>query len=320
MSKTSIKYHRQELVLGKKAQDRLQKSNVAILGVGALGSNSAELLARAGVNLTIIDRDVVDQTNLHRQMLYSEGDIGKAKSVAAAERLSKINSDVKITSIVADLDKNNIEKLMGKSDLILDCSDNLYVRFLINDYAKKFGKMWIYAGVIMDHGAVMVVTKDSPCFRCVFSEAQTKDTCDTVGVLNTASSAISAIQVNEAIKVLTGTITHQELIHFNINTLKLFNAKTKHSPKCPVCKGAYEYLEGSSDGMLNYSCSGMYHFKFDKIDLIDLKDKLSKIGPVNGTKDYLFFQNIGVFRSGEVLVKAKSNVEAKQAISKYIGM
>src|SRR3989344_6144836 len=121
---------------GKKGQLLISQATVALVGIGALGSHVLDILARAGVgNIKIIDRDIVELHNLQRQALFDEFDIGKPKALAAYEKIRKINSEIKIEYFIADLDYENLNLL--KSDLILDCTDNIYTRFLINDYKKN---------------------------------------------------------------------------------------------------------------------------------------------------------------------------------------
>src|SRR3989338_4173756 len=133
--------------IGPKRQEILNKSKVVVVGLGALGSIAAELLARAGIGkIVLIDRDFVELSNLQRQSLYDEGDIDKPKVVVAKDKLSKINAYIDISSHFVDLEYDNVDIL--KSDMILDCTDNFYTRFVINDYAIKNNTPWIYAAVI----------------------------------------------------------------------------------------------------------------------------------------------------------------------------
>ena len=142
------KYSRQELYIGKRRQDLLRKRTVSVVGIGALGSVSAELLARAGIGkLKLIDRDFIEKSNLQRQALFAEADVGKLKAKVACEKLKKINSDVEIEYFVDDLNADNAEIM--KSDMILDCVDNMETRFLIDDYCAKKMIPWVHASAIL---------------------------------------------------------------------------------------------------------------------------------------------------------------------------
>ena len=194
-----MRYIRQEIFreVGKKGQNKLGNSTVAIVGLGALGSVSSELLARAGIGkLILIDRDIVELSNLQRQGLFDESDAGKPKSLSAKEKLAEINSEIKIDFFIDDLNFNNIEKLIPIKNigLILDCIDNLETRFLINDYCMKNKIPFIYSSAIGTKGYVfnIIPDKDSPCLRCFLQEAAKLDTCETAGVLNSIPHLISS--------------------------------------------------------------------------------------------------------------------------------
>src|SRR3989344_2567536 len=214
-----MRYTRQEIFseIGKDGQNKLGKSSVVIVGLGALGSVSAELLARAGIGkLILIDRDIVELSNLQRQSLYDEGDIGKPKALAAKEKLNKINSEVEIDFYVEDLNSGNINEIISingnynnvknnkkyiknnkNTDLILDCTDNLETRFLINDFSVKNRISFIYSSAVGSKGYVFnVIQKKTACLKCFLKEAAQLGTCETVGVLNTITNLISSIQAN----------------------------------------------------------------------------------------------------------------------------
>ncbi|HLD87630.1 MAG TPA: HesA/MoeB/ThiF family protein [Candidatus Nanoarchaeia archaeon] len=335
------RYSRQVLVIGANNQQKLSESKVAILGLGALGSAAAELLSRSGIgHLTLIDRDIVELSNLQRQFLYSEADIGAPKAEAATKRLKDINSTINYDSIITDINHKNIEKVLSSHDLILDCTDNLYTRFLLNDFTKKKRVPWIYSAAIREHGSVMVVTPKTPCFRCTIGEAAGLDTCDTAGVSNTIIVAIASIQANEAIRYLTNngnanteksniqkSITNdnqnngQSLIHIDLSTLSLSKLKTKQNLNCPACKGNYEYLCGKKEmRSLSYQCSDTYQFFMENINLPALERKWKPLGTIKKGKGFLFFKSLSVFDNGRILIKAKSMGEAKSLLARYVGV
>lgn len=314
------RYSRQELVIGKEAQEKIRNAKVAVVGVGALGCVSAELLCRSGIGqLTLIDRDVVELSNLQRQSLYNENDIGKPKAEAASHHLHRINSDVSITSRVEDLNPVNAKILEGH-DLIIDGTDNFHTRFLINDVSKKMGVPWVYGGAIKNQGSVMTITSQSSCFRCVFKGSRTEETCDTVGVLNTIVVLTASIQVSEALKILLGKKPHEGLLQLDLHVPQISSLKTKKREKCLPCSGRFEYLSGKKEPKsVTYQCSNLYQFHKENLKLPSLKNKLSLLGGIKGGSSYLFFNELSVFSSGKILVKAESMKQAKSLIARYIG-
>ncbi len=319
------RYSRQELVVGKAAQKKLSAANVAIIGLGALGSMAAELLARAGIGtLIIIDRDVVEESNLQRQVIYAEADIGKPKAEAAFHQLKAINSTIKITPIITDINHNNIEKILKNVDVILDCTDNLYTRFLINDFAKKQRKPWVYAGCIRQEGSVTLLTPSTACFRCFTKEAVGLDTCDTAGVLNIASAITASLQVQLAMQYLTGNRNNTAtaiLHHINLKTMSLSALTIKKNSRCAACGGNYDYLNGKKEPKtLQYQCSNLYQFFVDGINFKTIEKKAKKLGKVRKGKGFLMFNGISVFDNGRILIKAPSLEKAKTLLSRYIGI
>lgn len=234
---SSLRYSRQEVFqkIGKNGQEKLKNSRVAIIGLGGLGSNSAQLLTRAGIGeILLIDKDIVELSNLQRQSLFTEEDINKPKATQALKYLKKVNSNIKIKAETMDLYNENIIKLLDY-DLILDCSDNLKTRFLINEFAFKNKIPWIYASALESNGYVLNILPGEACFRCIFKETSAIQTSNTTGIINTIPAIIASIQVTEAIKTLLGQECTKELIHFNVWDLSLNKIKVKKNPNCPIC-------------------------------------------------------------------------------------
>ena len=159
---------------GTDAQQRLLKSRVLICGCGALGTTLANHLVRAGVGFVrLVDRDIVDIVNLHRQILFDEADAAQAvpKAVAAAQHLKRVNSQVSVESVVADVGPNNVHQLASDVDLILDGCDNFETRFLLNDFSLKQGIPWISAACLGTQGQVFtIIPGETPCLRCLIPE------------------------------------------------------------------------------------------------------------------------------------------------------
>lgn len=197
--------------LGIEGQAGLARGLAVICGCGALGTTAADLLVRAGVGrVRIIDRDLVDWTNLHRQVLFDEADARQArpKALAAAEKLRAVNSQVEIEAVTADLSARNVSRLLQGADVVLDGTDNFETRFLINDYCVREGIPWIYAGCLEAEGRVMTILPgETACLACVVPDCPppgTLPTCETAGVLGPAVGVVASWQACEAIKILAG--------------------------------------------------------------------------------------------------------------------
>jgi adenylyltransferase/sulfurtransferase len=228
------RYSRQELLLGKAQQNLLQSKTVAIIGVGGLGSPAAEMLARIGVSLLLIDKDKIEKSNLPRQFLFEEKDVGKSKALTAKNKLEKINSNLKIKAYNIELNQQNLN-LIKNADLILDCTDNLETRFLINKFCHQHKIPWIYASAIRNEGYVMPILPHGPCLNC-FLKAGNKETCQSAGVINTITTSIAALQVNLAVKILTKQKVEPTLYYLNLNNIELKKLKVNKNKNCVVCK------------------------------------------------------------------------------------
>jgi adenylyltransferase/sulfurtransferase len=227
-----MKYDRQRLFLGEKNQKKLEKSTAAIVGLGALGGIAAQLLARSGVNLILIDRDVVDETNLQRQTLFDEKDIGKMKAEEAERKLKQVNSRIKIKSHLTELNKNNLDIL--KCDVILDCVDNMKTKLLLNDYAVKKKIPLVHGAAIREIGNIFNVMPKGPCLRCIYKDKLNTETCATVGVLNALTTMVGSMQAMEAIKIITNDNPEKDLLRVNIWKNSITRIKIKKRKNC-IC-------------------------------------------------------------------------------------
>src|SRR6187401_1743597 len=213
--------------LGKAGQRKLLQSRVLIVGCGALGSVQANTLARAGVgHLRIVDRDFLELNNLQRQVLYDEDDVsaGLPKAIAAKNRLERINSEIEIDAVVADVDHTNIERLLEGVDCLVDGTDNFETRFLLNDAAVKTGTPWVYGGCIGAEGQTLTILPgQTPCLRCLMPEPPppgSTPTCDRAGILGTIIGVVASMESNEALKILSG---HSESISRTWTILDLWD-------------------------------------------------------------------------------------------------
>lgn len=221
------RYSRQVLFepIGAEGQGRLSNARAVIIGCGALGSAQAESLARAGVGkLRIVDRDFVEFSNLQRQTMFTESDATNRlpKAIAAANHIRQVNSEISIEPEIADVNNSNIERLIESCDVVIDGTDNFATRYLINDACVKHNLNWIYGAAVGSYGVTMTIRpKVTPCLRCVFPEpppAASAPTCDTAGVIMPIINIVAAVQVSEALKLLTGheDDLHQSLMQFDV--------------------------------------------------------------------------------------------------------
>lgn len=305
--------------IGKEGQKKLTEKTIAIVGIGALGTVSSELLVRAGINkLILIDRDIIEESNLQRQLLFEENDINRPKVKVAKEKLLKINSKNSIETHFINLDYSKLN-ILEKADLILDGTDNLMTRFLINDYCKKNKKPWIYGAAIGTKGYALPLLPDGPCLRCFLAEADL-DTCTSTGVLNSITTSIAALQVSLTIKILLNKNVPSTLYSYDIWQPNFKPLSIKKKENCSCCSGKYEYLTNKKETKSIHFCgSKKYLINGKKKDLTKLAEKLSKTQKIQINKKALIIDNITLFADGRALVKANSEKEALSSYSKYIG-
>ncbi len=199
-------------------EKEMKEKAVVVIGLGGIGCLSADLLARFGIgHIILVDKDVVALTDLHRQILFNEEDIGKKKTDVVLEKLKKTNSEINIKAIEMDVNNLNIEKISA-ADIILDCTDNLKTKQAINEYSKKTNTPWIFAAALGIKGMVysIIPGKTKKGFEKIFDHKQSKGCTETDGILNTACNAVACIQVTEAIKFLTGKEKTPDLIVIDI--------------------------------------------------------------------------------------------------------
>ncbi|HIJ11715.1 TPA: hypothetical protein HA278_06665 [Candidatus Woesearchaeota archaeon] len=237
----------------------------------------------------------------------------------AKERLSKINSSINIETHAIHVNKDNIN-VLEKADLIIDCTDNLSTRFLLNDYCRKNNKIWIYGAAIRTSGYVMPIFPDGPCLQCFIEEASL-DTCDTVGVLNAITTSIGALQVSVGMKVLLRKYeARNDLYYYDIWNPTLKKLKVTKKENCPTCNGNYEYLT-KDDSMIpiKFCGKGKYQIQGKKKEFGEMKAKWSSLGEVIDDGETLRFKNMLLFKDGRVLITADTEEDARSMYSKYVG-
>lgn len=231
--------------IGEQGQARLRKARVLVVGVGALGTHSSDALARAGVGaLDLVDRDIVEQSNLQRQVLFTELDAeaGTPKAIAAAARLREVNRECVVTAHVANCTAEFLRAL-PRPDLVLDGTDNFPTRYLLNDWCAEQRIPWIYAGAVGSEGASMVLRPGGACLRCLWPEAPANSdvgNCETAGILAPAIAAVTAFQVAEALRILTGSSTPSTRGVFTCDVWRGHYTVIPLAPEsaidCPVCR------------------------------------------------------------------------------------
>jgi adenylyltransferase/sulfurtransferase len=233
------RYSRQILwpSFGEEGQKRLKKSHVVVAGVGGLGSPASMLLVAAGIGrLTIIDSDKVELSNLNRQLLHWDENIGSPKVISAYEKLSKLNPTVTINPLQVRINNDNVYDLIEGADLVIDAMDNMATRFLLNEACVKKGIPFIHGGVFGLMGEIMtIIPHQGPCLRCLFPH-------DVEGprpfpVFGPAPSLIASLQVMEAIKLLAGfgKLLVGRLLLINGETMDITVVKVEKNPHCQVC-------------------------------------------------------------------------------------
>lgn len=228
--------------VGLEGQERLKASRVLLVGAGGLGSPLGLYLAAAGVGtLGLVDDDRVDETNLQRQVLYGQSDLGRLKIEAAVERLGDLNPHVRLEPHAVRLDAANARELVEAYDLVVDGSDNFPTRYLVNDACVLVGKPNVWGAILRFEGQLSVfATPDGPCYRCLFPEpppAGTVPSCAEGGVLGILPGIIGTLQANEVVKLLLGIGEPMigRLLLFDALRLRFREMRLAKRRDCPVC-------------------------------------------------------------------------------------
>lgn len=334
------RYSRQVLFggIGAAGQDRLKSACVAVVGCGATGTCVASLLGRAGVGtMRIIDRDYVEPSNLQRQILFDESDAADSlpKAVAAARKIAAFNSEIKVTSDVADLTPENASALLGSADLdlILDATDNFETRYLINDFAVKEGKPWIYAAAVGSYAVTMnVIPGETACLSCVFPAPPEGpvETCDTAGILNSAVNLVGSIEATEAIKLLVGARdkVRRTLLSFDVWSNEHAEiAAARPRPGCQTCQQHnFVHLAGERRPQITMCGrnSVQIHERNRPVDFSEMSSRLKPHGTVKHNEFVLKFWRepfeLTLFPDGRAIIKGTTDTAvARSLYARFIG-
>ena len=238
------KFSRQIIIknIGLLGQKKIKNAKVLIIGVGGLGCPVAEFLTRAGVGtLGIIDNDLVNLSNIHRQCLYNMADIKKPKVKCVKDKLKKINPKTLVKAYNSSLNEKNVHKLINQYDFIVDGSDNFKTKFLINDFALKLKKFLTVGAISKFDGHIFTYNfkKKTPCLRCFFQEEKVSDeilSCDYEGVLGTVAGIVGNLQANEVLKQILdiGENLNGQILILDLLNLNFRKARIKKQKKC-IC-------------------------------------------------------------------------------------
>jgi molybdopterin/thiamine biosynthesis adenylyltransferase len=222
-------------------QEKISDGKVLIVGLGGLGAPVALYLAAAGVGtLGLIDGDVVDLSNLQRQVIHFTHDVEKPKVISAKEKINQLNPDVNVITYQTLLSSENALEIIKDYDFIVDGTDNFPVKFLINDACVIAGKPFSHGGILRFDGQTLTYLPGAACYRCLFHApppVNAVPTCSQAGVLGAIAGMLGTIQAAEVLKYLTGAgeLLTNRLLSFNAKTMEFRTIKTKRSEKCPVC-------------------------------------------------------------------------------------
>lgn len=311
---------------------------VAIVGCGATGACVAGLLARSGVgHLRIIDRDYVESSNLQRQVLFDESDAAESlpKAVAAARKIAAFNSEIQVEPQVADLIPANVDSLLDETnlDLILDATDNFETRYLINDFAVKHVRPWIYAAAVGSYAATMnVLPGDTACLSCIFPAPPqgTVETCDTAGILNAAVNLVGSIQAAEALKFLVGARDkmRRSLLSFDVwSNERAEVAADRPRRDCPTCvKQEFVHLAGKGRAQITLCGrnSVQIHERQRPVDFNLMTSRLQPHGRVKHNGFVLKFwrdpYELTLFPDGRAIIKGTTDsAVARSLYARYVG-
>jgi adenylyltransferase/sulfurtransferase len=300
-----------------------------------LHSGDCGLLARAGAGtIHLIDRDYVEESNLQRQMLYTEADAMEAmpKAEAARRHLLEANSSIRIEAHISDLNPENADELLRGAGVILDATDNFETRLLINDYAVREGIPWIYGAAVGSYGIAMpVLPGDSACLRCIYPEPPggSQPTCETAGVLGPLTSLIASIQAMEAIKILSG---RRGSVRRKIFTSDVWDGPIRETsmpprdPDCPCCgRREFKYLDGRRAPVSLCGRNAVQIHELRRpLALVALARQLEGLGTVRSNEFALRFTTGGyeitAFPDGRAIIKGTTDIGLARSIyAKYIG-
>ncbi|MFB6072174.1 MAG: ThiF family adenylyltransferase [Halobacterium sp.] len=227
--------------VGPEGQQRLLDAEVVVVGAGGLGSPVVQYLAAAGVGtLHVVDDDDVERSNLQRQIVHADSDVGTPKAESAAAYVRDLNPDVDVRAHVDRLAPGNVDAYLDGVDFVVDCSDNFATRYLVNDACVLRDVPFSHAAIYRFEGQAITVTPGGPCYRCLFPEAPPEDTipdCATAGVLGVLPGTMGCLQATECVKALLdyGDLLDGRLLFYDAAEVSFDDVPVSRNPDCPVC-------------------------------------------------------------------------------------
>ena len=227
--------------VGPEGQSKLLDSRVLVVGAGGLGAPVIQYLAAAGVGtLGVVDDDVVERSNLQRQVIHGDDDIGRTKVDSAAAFVENLNPDVDVETYETRLTKENVEEIVPGHDVVVDASDNFPTRYLLNDFCRLREIPIAHGAIYKFEGQITTLTPDGPCYRCLFPEAPEPGTvpdCATTGVLGVLPGTVGCIQATEAVKLVldAGETLTGRLLFYDAMEMSFETVPYQQNPECPVC-------------------------------------------------------------------------------------
>jgi len=341
----TVRYSRQTRLsdIGPGGQSRIGAAHAVVVGCGALGCTSADLLARAGVGrLTLIDRDQVELTNLQRQSLFDEQDAreGRPKAEAAAARLSRVNSSIQIEGLVADVRADRIERLLlprvTGTTMLIDGTDNFETRYLLNDVSVKHRLPLVYGGVVGTGGVHAMFVPPGPCLRCMFPEPPepgSQQTCESAGVLGPAVAIVGAMQAAAALRWMVAGRACGALVELDVWSGRQRSiALGGPVPDCPACgRRVFEFLDAPVGDDAVRLCGAdavqVWPRSAAEIDLVALAERLRPMAGVTGGATMLRVSPrelpgvlLTVFPDARAIIRGVTSPERARALySRWVG-
>ena len=327
LSQKELEYYSRQIVLaelGYNSQLKLKNSKACVLGLGGLGSHAATQLAAIGVgHLRIIDRDIVEISNLHRQHLYGIDNIGYPKVEVAAERLLNLNPYIEIEPLPLYINEDNAEEIVEGMDVVIDCLDRMAPRYAINRACVKLGVPYVFGAAIITTGNVStIIPGETACLECFYGNLDDDElpTCGTVGVHPSLLPIIASIEVSEAVRILSGKQPRlaNKLLHFDIEHLEVNEASFQKVDQCSVCgSNPLDYSKPINRKLVEDICgrSGKKVFviisrKNLQINMVELRQFLEKKGfkiKINASLGITFDKNtlvsVSILKSGVMIVE-----------------